>query len=87
MTVPQKKHRIYRELAVYGTLLAMMVLGYLYTNHVARQICGIIVLMDDRNQRTPLALPPDATAQQRQQYEDAKQFVAAIHDYRNKIGC
>ena len=54
----------------------------------ARDFCGIITLLDDRNQRVGVPKPPpNATPEQLQQYRDATQFVAAIHDYRLKLGC
>ena len=54
----------------------------------AQDFCGIITLLDDRNQRVGVPKPPpNATPEQLQQYKDALQFVAAIHDYRLKLGC
>lgn len=54
----------------------------------ARDFCGIITLLDDRNQRAGVQRPPaNATPEQLQQYQDAVQFVAAIHAYRIKLGC
>lgn len=42
----------------------------------ARDICGIIVLIDDRNQQMPPSVDP-ATAE----------FRAEVHAYRIKLGC
>lgn len=53
----------------------------------ARDFCGVIVLIDDRNQQAPPKLPPNATPEQRQQYDVSVRFVAAIHAYRLKLGC
>lgn len=53
----------------------------------ARDFCAVVVLIDDRNQRVPPRLAPDPTPEQRQQYEVAVQFVAALHAYRLKLGC
>lgn len=53
----------------------------------ARDFCGVVVLLDDRNQQVPPKLAPNPTLEQRQQYEVAVQFVAALHAYRFKLGC
>lgn len=53
----------------------------------ARDFCGIIVLIDDRNQKVPPKLPPNATAEQKEQFNVQVKFVAAIHAYRIKLGC
>lgn len=53
----------------------------------ARDFCDVVVLIDDRNQQVPPRLPPNATPEQRQQYEVAVRFVAALHAYRIKLGC
>lgn len=53
----------------------------------ARDFCGVIVLIDDRNQQVPPKLPANPTPEQRQQYEVSTRFVAAIHAYRLKLGC
>lgn len=42
----------------------------------SRDICGIIVLIDDRNQELPPATDPDTAA-----------FRAELHRYRLKLGC
>lgn len=93
-----RKRRAYRDLAVYGTLIAFLIVGYLYIGYVdrqadkrnqerARDFCGVVVLIDDRNQQVPPKLLPNATPEQRQQYEVAVKFVAALHRYRVKLGC
>lgn len=53
----------------------------------AQDFCDVIVLIDDRNQQVPPKLPPNATADQRDQYQVAVKFVAALHAYRIKLGC
>jgi hypothetical protein len=53
----------------------------------ARDFCDVVMLIDDRNQRVPPKLPPNATVEQRQQYDVAVRFVAALHAYRLKLGC
>lgn len=93
-----RKRRAYRDLAVYGTLIAFLIVGYLYIGYVdrradkrnqerARDFCGVIVLIDDRNQQVPPKLPPNATSEQREQYGVQLKFVAAMHAYRVKLGC
>lgn len=46
-----------------------------YVQQQTRYICGIIVLIDDRNQTLPQGDP------------DTERFRAELHNYRNKIGC
>lgn len=41
-----------------------------------REICGLIVLIDDRNQQLPAATDPDTAA-----------FRAELHRYRLALGC
>jgi len=53
----------------------------------ARDFCTVIVLIDDRNRQVPPKLPANATAEQKDQYDVQRQFVAAIHAYRLKLGC
>lgn len=66
---------------------ATMVLMFAYVRQVdraaerrnverQRQICGIIVLIDDRNQ----AMPPAADA-------ETNRFRAELHTYRLHLGC
>jgi hypothetical protein len=66
-----------------GLALALM---FAYVNKVdhdaevrnverSRDICGIIVMLDDRNQKiTPTS-------------EEQKQFIDELHRYRQKLGC
>jgi len=93
-----KLQRLYRELAVYGTLIAFVIIGYLYIGRVdhqadirnqqrAREFCDVIVLLDDRNRQVPPKLAPTPTPEQRQQYAVAVKFVDALHKYRLKLGC
>jgi uncharacterized protein (DUF1501 family) len=42
----------------------------------AQEICGLIRLIDDRNQRMPPSTDPDTTA-----------FRAELHRYRVALGC
>lgn len=88
----------YAILAIYVTFLAFGILGFLYTNHVAKMseqrnrqraqdFCGVIVLLDDRNRQVPPKLPPNPTPEQRDQYQMAVKFADAIHAYRIKLGC
>lgn len=54
--------------------VALFTVGYVA--HGLRKICGIIVLLDDRNQKLPPATDPDTT-----------QFRTELHNYRRSIGC
>lgn len=56
------------------TGLAFFTIGYV--SHGLRKICGIIVLIDDRNQAMPPTTDPDTT-----------RFRAELHSYRQSIGC
>lgn len=47
-----------------------------YTVHRTRDICDLIVLLDDRNQK----LPPVAD-------KDTMDFRRELHRYREKLGC
>jgi hypothetical protein len=78
---------VYAAVVLFVTMLALAVLNVLYTNHVDelaerrnvqrnREICGLIVLIDDRNQGLPPA--PDA---------DTAAFRAELHRYRVALGC
>jgi len=89
---------IYAATVVFITMVALAVANVAYTNHVdrradkrnqqrARDFCGVIVLIDNRNQQVPPKLPPNPTIEQRDQYQLAVQFVDAIHAYRLKLGC
>ena len=42
----------------------------------SREICGLIVLIDDRNQALPAAADPDTAA-----------FRVELHRYRSALGC
>lgn len=81
-----RARQVYAALVVFVTLVAVGVLNVLYTQHVDRQadernversreICGIIVLIDDRNQK--IASPSS----------DQKVFIDELHRYRLKLGC
>lgn len=85
-------------LVVFVTMLAFSIGNVIYTNRVdaaaerrsqarARDFCGVVVLIDDRNQQVPPKLVSNPTPEQRQQYEIAVKFVAALHQYRIKLGC
>lgn len=54
-------------------ILAGLTIGYVKQR--SRDICGIIVLMDDRYQKLT---PADA---------DQAEFFAELHRYRQKLGC
>jgi hypothetical protein len=61
------------------TIVAVGLLGVLlvgYVNRSQQRICGIIVLLDDRNQGLP---PP--------QDEDSARFRRELHNYRTGLGC
>lgn len=64
-----------------SVILALLALGIgqglmvAYVGKEVRKICGIIVLIDDRNQRLP---PAD---------DDTNRFRRELHDYRRSIGC
>jgi len=47
-----------------------------YVVHEQRKICGLIVLLDDRNQKLPPATDPDTT-----------RFRDELHRYRTTLGC
>jgi hypothetical protein len=47
-----------------------------YVAHGLRKICGLIVLIDDRNQAQPPTTDPDTV-----------KFRTELHNYRNSIGC
>jgi hypothetical protein len=92
------RQHIYTVLVVFVTMLAFSIGNVIYTNRVdaaadrrnqqrARDFCGVIVLIDDRNRQVPPKLPPKATAEQTEQYDVQVKFVAAIHAYRIKLGC
>jgi hypothetical protein len=92
------RQHIYTVLVVFVTMLAFSIANVIYTNRVdaaadrrnqqrARDFCGVIVLIDDRNRQVPPKLPPKATAEQTEQYDVQVKFVAAIHAYRIKLGC
>lgn len=51
------------------------VLMVFYVSKEVRKICGIVVLIDDRNQQLP---PGDA---------DTTAFRNELHRYRERIGC
>lgn len=78
---------VYAIIVVFVTTVALAIANVAYTNHVdrradirnqqrARDFCGVVVLIDDRYQR----LPPQAD-------KTARDFAAAIHTYRRKLGC
>lgn len=54
--------------------VALFTVGYVA--HGLRKICGIIVLIDDRNQKMPPTDDPDTM-----------QFRTELHNYRQSIGC
>lgn len=59
-------------------LITVALLAYLTIAYVAsqqRKICGIIVLIDDRNQGLPAADP------------ETMAFRTELHRYRQSIGC
>lgn len=77
----------YAIVSIYVTFVVFGVVGFVYIGHVdhradlrdrerAREFCGVIRLLDDRNQRLP---PPTS--------QDGRNFVAALHEYRMKLGC
>lgn len=70
---------VYAFVATFGVLLALELLGLWYINDAnvkrSQEICGIIVLLDDRNQQvTPTS-------------ESQRQFIEAIHNYRIALDC
>lgn len=86
MTVPTRKRQIYAAIAVYGTLIAFVIIGYLYIGHVqqqadkrnderVREICGLIRVLDDAYLHTP------------PQTQVGKNVAAEMHAYRLKLGC
>ncbi len=62
-------------LVTFGVGLALSI-GY--TAQQSRKICGVIVLIDDRNQKLPPPPPTDP---------DTAQFRQALHRYRLSLGC
>jgi hypothetical protein len=89
VTEPQRKSQrrlIYAVvmLGVASILNSLLAIGY--SNHVGeqsyqrsrelqRQICGMVVQLDDAQRQTP---PPT---------QRARDFAKALHDYRVKLGC
>lgn len=78
---------VYALIAVFVTALALAIANVAYTDRVDRQaerrnlqrsreICGIIRLIDDRNQTLPAA--PD---------KDTADFRSELHRYRLALGC
>jgi len=47
-----------------------------YVVQRTREICGIVVLLDDRNQKLPPANDPDTI-----------RFRTELHRYRERLGC
>ena len=81
-----RRDRVYAAVVVFVTLVAVALGNVLYTDHVDRQaeernversrdICGIIRLIDDRNQ----GITPTS--------EEQRLFIAELHRYRLKLGC
>lgn len=79
--------RVYAAVVVFVTLVAVGLLNVWYTDRVDRQaerrnvqrsreICGIIRLIDDRQQAMPPATDPDTA-----------DFRAELHRYRLALGC
>lgn len=68
--------RAWVDVALIVTGLAL--LAYFTIAYVARserKICGVVILLDDRNQKvTPAS-------------QDQKDFIDRLHDYRTQIGC
>jgi len=60
-------------LVTFGGGLALSI-GY--TAQQSRKICGVDVLIDDRNQKMPEPTDPDTA-----------QFRKALHQYRLSLGC
>lgn len=50
--------------------------GIAYTAQRSKDICGMIVILDDRNQKLPPATDPDTA-----------NFRRELHAYRERIGC
>ena len=80
------RRNVYALIAVFVTSVGLAVANVAYTDHVDRQaerrnlqrsreICGIIVLIDDRNQ----AIKPTS--------EEQRRFIEELHRYRVALGC
>lgn len=68
--------RAWVDLALVGLgfgLLAFFTIAYV--NQQERRICGIIVMLDDRNQKVTPA------------NDDQRQFIEQLHRYRTDLGC
>lgn len=77
---------VYAALACFAAVISLAVAGILYTNHVAsqsehhdqeraRQICGLIVVLDDAYRQTPPTT------------EVGRHVAAELHTYRVGLGC
>lgn len=70
---------IYAAIVIFVTLLSITLGNIWYTNHVAderaREICGLIVVLDDAYRQTP---PQTALGQH---------VAAEMHAYRLRLGC
>lgn len=77
---------VYAAVVVFVTLVAVSLLNVAYTNHVDRQaeqrniervreICGLIVVLDDAYQQTPPATSV------------GRNVADEIHRYRERLGC
>lgn len=68
-------------------VIVLVVVGINYVQEQTRKICGLIGLTDDLNRQNPPKLPPNATPEQRRQFEASQQFAAKVHEYRQSINC
>lgn len=72
--------RAWVDLAIIATVMAvgfgaLTFFTIAYVNQQERRICGIIVLLDDRNQKVTPA------------NDDQRQFIEQLHRYRQDLGC
>jgi hypothetical protein len=71
--------RVYAQIAVYGSLLALIVVGLVVVAHNdherSRDICGLIATLDDSYRETPPTTPT------------GRRVAIELHAYRLRLGC
>lgn len=70
---------IYAAVVVFVTFIALMLANVWYVNRVdrdsARQICGLLIVLDDAYGQTP------------PQTQLGRNIAEEIHRYRQRLGC
>jgi hypothetical protein len=71
--------RAYAQIAVYGSLIALIVIGFVWVSHSdrqrARDICGLITTLDDSYRDTPPTTPT------------GRKVADELHAYRLRLDC